>query len=110
MYLSEECSTHSVVTIHADTVHGSTGDFYAPRAVTPFEKRNHYIVANLIVVVHSAELLHKQHETLSSQNVVLLEKLKGFLGGKTFSRDFDGVIETIESFNFFSSLLEISVL
>ena len=55
MYLSEECSTHSVATIHADTVHGSKGDFYEPRAVTLFEKRNHYIVANLIVVVYSAE-------------------------------------------------------
>ena len=55
MYLSEECSTHGVATIHADTAHGSKGDFYAPRAVTPFEKRNQYIVANLIVVVHSSE-------------------------------------------------------
>ena len=55
MYLSEECSTHGVTTIHADTVHGSKGDFYAPRAVMPFEKRKHYLVANLIVAVHSAK-------------------------------------------------------
>ena len=40
---------------HVDTFHGSKGDFLVSCAVTSFKIRNHYIVANLTVVVHSAE-------------------------------------------------------
>ena len=43
---------HVLTIIHVHTFHGSKGDFFATCAVTSFNLRNHYIVANLNVAVH----------------------------------------------------------
>ena len=48
-------STHVSTIIHVDTFHGNKGDFLVSCAVTSCKIRNHYIVANLTVVVHSVE-------------------------------------------------------
>ena len=53
--LCDVYSTHVSTIIHVDTFHGSKGDFLVSCAVTSCKIRNHYIVANLTVVVHSAE-------------------------------------------------------
>ena len=42
---------HYVKIIHVDTFYKSKGDFRVPCAMTSFEKRNHYIVVSLMVVV-----------------------------------------------------------
>ena len=48
-------STHVFTIIHVDTFHRSKWDFPVTCVVTSFKIRNHYIVANLTVAVHSAE-------------------------------------------------------
>ena len=53
--LCDVYSTHVSTIIHVDTFYGSKGDFPVSCAVRPCKIRNHYIVANLTVVVHSAE-------------------------------------------------------
>ena len=55
MFLCDIYSTHVLTIIHMDAFHGSKVDFPATCVVTLFKKRNHYIVANLTVVVHEAE-------------------------------------------------------
>ena len=53
--LCDVYSTHVFTIIHVDTFHGSKEDFPVTCVVTSFKIRNHYIVANLTVAVHSAE-------------------------------------------------------
>ena len=53
--LCDVCSTHVFTIIHVDTFHGSKGDFPITCVVTSFKTGNHYIVASLTFVVHSAE-------------------------------------------------------
>ena len=48
-------STHFFTIIHVNTFNGSKRDFPVTCVVTSFKIWNHYIVANLTVVVHSAE-------------------------------------------------------
>ena len=48
--------THVFTVIYVDIFHGSKGDFpVASCSVTSLKMRNHYIAANLTVVVLSAE-------------------------------------------------------
>ena len=53
--LCDVYSTHVFTIIHVDTFHGSKGDFSITCVLTSFETGNHYIVASLTFVVHSAE-------------------------------------------------------
>ena len=60
-------STCGVTIIHVDTFQVSKRDFRVPCCVTSFEKRNHYILVNLIVGTSFGwRVLRKQHETISS--------------------------------------------
>ena len=55
MHFMWRIGIHVFTIIHMDTLHGSKGDFPASLAVTSLKIPNHYIVANLTVVVLSAE-------------------------------------------------------
>ena len=53
--LCDAYSTHVFTIMHVDIFHGSKGDFLVTWVVMSFKIWHHYIVANLTVVVHSAE-------------------------------------------------------
>ena len=72
--LCDVYSTQVFTIIHVDTFHGSKEHFRVTCVVTSFKIQNHYIVANLTVVVHSTE-----DYCLSSMKFWVLKKVVLFI-------------------------------